>query len=375
MARDDAPSDADLPAGDTGWFGDPRIAIARRDLSSLTREKTIVLALLIQLFIAAFSSFLVVGLTSLYDPGAGAVEIEVGISGEHEETLLAAAQESEGVIPRVYDSSADAVAAFERGDLNAVLNTRTVQTGRGTRIAVDAEVPAESLETTLIIVRLQELLLEFERQERDLRSTSLDFQPVELPPEQETADNFTQYFTFTYTILLPLLLFLPPFISGSVVVDSITEELERGTFELLRVSPVSLTEIVDGKAVGMILLAPLQAVLWIALLWTNGIAVANLGPLLLLVTAIATITTALGTLLGLVTGSRQQAQLLYSVLVLLGFGATAALPEHPASSAALLAVDSPTAGTFVHVAGFTLVAIVGYAALRRYVDGLHPESL
>lgn len=351
------------------------MTIAGREISSLSREKTIVLALLIQLFIAAFSSFLVVGLTSLYDPSGGDVEIEVGISGDQEQKLLEVAEESEGIDPTLYEGSADAVAAFERGELNAVLTTRVVETDRGSRIAVDAEVPAESLETTLVIVQLRELLVEFERQERTLRGEHLEFQPVEMPDEQEDSDDFTQYFTFTYTILLPLLLFLPPFISGSVVVDSVTEELERGTLELLRVSPASLAEIVDGKAIGMILLAPLQAVLWIALLSVNGIAVANLGLLLLLVTAVATITTALGLLLGLVAGTRQKAQLLYSMLVLLLFGAMAALPEHPASTAALLAVDSPSVGTFAHVAGFTVVAVIAYASLRWYVGGLNPESL
>ena len=353
---------------------DARVTIAGREISSLSREKTIVLALLIQLFIAAFSSFLVVGLTSLYDPSAGGAEIEVGISGDQQEKLLAVATETQGVDPTSYEESADAIAAFERGELNAVLTTRTVETDRGTRIAVDAEVPAESLETTVIIVRLRELLLDFEREERALRSGALDFQPVEMPPEG-TGDDFTQYFTFTYTILLPLLLFLPPFISGSVVVDSITEELERGTLELLRVSPVSLTDIVDGKAAGMILLAPLQAVLWIGLLWVNGITIANVGVLLLLVTVVATLTTVLGVFLGLLTGTRQQAQLLYSTLVLLLFGSAAVLPEHPATTAALLAVDSPTTGTFLHVGGLTLVAVVGFIVVRRFVDGLDPESL
>ncbi|MFW5974049.1 MAG: ABC transporter permease, partial [Natrialbaceae archaeon] len=126
---------------------------------------------------------------------------------------------------------------------------------------------------------------------------------------------------------------------------------------------------------GMALLAPLQAVLWIGLLWVNGIAIANLGVLLLLVTAVATITTALGVFLALLTGSRQRAQLLYSTLVLLLFGVAAGLPEHPATSAALLAVDSPPAGTFVHVAGLSLLAIAGVLAVRRFVGGIDPESL
>jgi ABC-type Na+ efflux pump permease subunit len=354
---------------------DNRVTIAGREITALSREKTIVLALLIQLFIALFSSFLVVGLSSLYDPSAEGGEIAVGISGAEQDKLVRVAEEMEGVNPARYGSRGAAIESFEGGDLNAVLHTRSVETEQGTRIAVDAEVPADSLETTLIIVRVQELLLEFERQERALRGDSLDFSPVEMPDEQENSDDFTQYFTFTYTILLPLLLFLPPFISGSVVVDSITEELERGTLELLRVAPVSLTEIVDGKAIGMILIAPLQALLWLALLWVNDIAIANVGLLLLLVTAVATLTVAIGLFLGLVTGTRQKAQLLYSTLVLLLFGAAAVLPEHPASTAALLAVDSPTLVTFGHVAGLTVVSVVGFALVRWYVNGLDPESL
>lgn len=358
-----------------GLASDSRITIAGREISALSREKTIVLALVIQLFIAGFSSFLVVGLTSLYDPSAEGGEVEVGISGDEQAKLFFVAEETEGITPTAYESREAALTAFEDGQLNAVLHTRRVETGSGTRIAVDADVPSESLETTLIIVRLRELLLEFERQERDLRSDALEFSPVEMPEEQDNSDDFTQYFTFTYTILLPLLLFLPPFISGSVVVDSVTEELERGTLELLRVAPVSLTEIVDGKAIGMILIAPLQAILWLGLLWVNGIAVANVGLLLLLVTAVATLTVAIGLFLGLVAGTRQKAQLLYSTLVLLLFGAVAVLPEHPASTAALLAVDSPTALTVGHVAGITVASVVGFALVRRYVHGLDPESL
>lgn len=32
------------------------------------------------------------------------------------------------------------------------------------------------------------------------------------------------YFGFTYTVLVPLLTFLPVFLSGSIAVDAITEE-------------------------------------------------------------------------------------------------------------------------------------------------------
>ena len=42
----------------------------KKDLKGLGHERTILLAILLQLFIALFSSFLMVGLTSMYDPSA-----------------------------------------------------------------------------------------------------------------------------------------------------------------------------------------------------------------------------------------------------------------------------------------------------------------
>lgn len=350
----------------------PRWTIAKRELTSLSREKTIVLAIVIQLFIAAFSSFLVVGLTSLYDPSSvDDGQVQMALTGDAERRVLDAASQTEGIEIFRYDDREAAMSAFEQGEVDMLMVARSVPAGGGTQLQVETFVPAESLRTTLIVVQLRDLLTELERLERGDRTEYLEFTPVEVPDDAGSSS----YFGFTYSILLPVLLFLPAFISGSIVVDSITEEVERGTLELLRVSPVGLIDIIDGKAVGMILLAPVQAGLWMLLLRANGISIANVVSLLVLVTAIATITVVLGTVLGLVTGRRRQAQLLYSVLALLVFGSTLALPEHPATTVALLSVNSATTLTFLHVAGFAGVAVLLYATVRRYVGRLDPESL
>jgi len=330
-----------------------------------------VLALIIQLFIAAFSSFLVVGLTSLYDPSSaqGQGSIEVAVSGEVEDSLLLAAERS-GVVVNSYGDRAGALSAFDNGAVNAVVSTSTVETDQGTRIDVNAIVPAESLQTTLIINQLREVLVEFERIERSERGAYLDYEIVEEPAEADGGR-----FTFTHTILIPLLLFLPPFISGSIAVDSLTEEMERGTLELLRVTPASLVDIVDGKAMGMIAIAPVQSVMWILLLRLNGISIAHIPWLVALVSALATIAVTVGLFLGLVTTRRRQAQLLYSVLILVLFGGTLLLPEHPASTVARLSVDSATTLTYAHVAGFVAVAVALYALTRSYVTRLDAESL
>jgi ABC-type Na+ efflux pump permease subunit len=349
-----------------------RGTVARRELSSLSREKTIVLALLIQLVIAGFSSFLVVGLTSLYDPGAVDGETTtVGISGGAGDRLVAAAEESEDVDPERFESAGDALSAFEDGTVDAVVIGTRVATERGTRIQIRALAPADDLRTTLIVVSLRSYLSDVETAERTARDDELGFSPLAVP-EEESGSSF---FGFTYTILLPLLLFLPPFLSGSIAVDSVTEERERGTLELLRVAPVTLVEIIDGKAAAMLLLAPLQAVLWIGLLQFNGFGVSNVLALVTFVAAITAVTVAIGVGLALVTGTRRQAQLLYSVLVLALFGVAVVAPEHPARTVALLAADSPTGVTFAHVAVTAVLGVGLYALVRRWVRGLDASAL
>ena len=353
---------------------DPRLVVARRDLSSLSREKTIVLALLIQLFVAAFSSFLVVGLTSLYDPGSvQAGEIEIGITGDAQASLLKAVNDQSGAEPVRYDDPANAQRDFQAGRIDATLRATTVPgpDGTGSVLQLAATVPEGSIRTTLVVVQVRRVLQTLERHERFDRREHLDKPPLPLPSSVDASP----YFGFTYTVLIPLLLFLPPFISGSVAVDGVTEEIERGTLELLRVAPVSLVDVVDGKALAMVLLAPAQAALWIGLLAVNGTAVSNPLALLAFVTAIAVIVVVLGLVLGLHLGRRRPAQLLYSVLTLVAFGGAVLLPEHPATTAAKLAIDSPTTATYGHVLGYVVLAVLLYVLVRRYVDRIEPESL
>ncbi|WP_372911403.1 ABC transporter permease [Salinigranum sp.] len=347
-------------------MADGSLTIARRELQVLKAEKTIVLALLIQVFIAAFSSFLVVGLVSLYDPGSvQGYQVDVALAGTDSEAreLLAVMNDQPGVRPVPYETQEAALAAFEEGDVGAVL----VAQRRDGRTFVRATVPDSNIETTVTVVQVREVLRAFERAERAERATSLERTPLDLPPQGTSSP----YFGFTYTVLVPLLLFLPVFISGSLAVDSLTEERDRGTLELLRVAPVSFGDIVDGKLLAAAGLAPAQAALWITLLRANGTSVAHPFLLVAFVGSLAVLVVSLALAIAIVAPDRRTAQLLYSVAVLLVFGGTAVLPVNPANTAARLAIDSadPTsAATVVAVAAVGVCAYLGLRWLTRRVD-------
>ncbi|WP_253736729.1 ABC transporter permease [Halohasta salina] len=345
-----------------------RLTIAGRELRVLGREKTIVLALVIQLFVAGFSGFLVVGLVSLYDPGSvDGYGIEAAVTGDASDEMLAAIDDREAINATEYTSADGAFAAFDEGRAQAVFEA----TDRDGRIEVVLTAPEGSIQTTLVVSESQEALRALERAERADRAASLEVVPLELPPER----GGNPYFDFTYTVLLPLLVFLPVFISGSITVDSITEEVDRGTLELLRVAPVSLVQIVDGKALAMIAIAPLQAMTWLALLSLNGVGIANGAWLFALVTAATVIIVGFAVGISILAADRRSAQLLFSVGVLLLFAGASFLPGSPANVAALLAIDSATTATYAAVGGYSVGAVGVAGAVRWLVDRVDANEL
>lgn len=351
-------------------MGSPRLAIARRELGSLRKEKTIVLALAIQLFVAAFSSFLVVGLVSLYDPSAASYQVDVAVTGDEEAVtdLLAAIDGESGLAGRTYPSTGAAMTAFEERRVDAVVEATTEPDGQIHLLAV---APDSGVETTAVVVRLRDALRALERAERTERSDSLSTASLPLPPAMESSP----YFSFTYTVLVPLLLFLPVFIAGSLVVDSLTEEVARGTLELLRVAPVSFAAVVDGKVLAAGGLAPVQAIAWMYLLRLNGTGVENVAWLFGMVAGLSAVVVALGATVSISAPDRRLAQLLYSLGVLLVFAGTSLLPLSPANTAARLALGTAGLDARLAVVGLLVVGGVSLVGLRVVVERVDPNEL
>ncbi len=341
----------------------------RREITSLRSEKTILLAIAIQLFIAAFSSFLVVGLVSMYDPtGVGAPETEIAITGEDPSSLIAVANQQSGLEITVVQDPAVAQASFQSGEVDAVLEATRNSDGQ---LLIDATLPDEGLQTTLLVVQVRETLEALEQTERLAMSDRLTEEPLLVPNQIDASP----YVSFIYTILLPLLLFLPAFISGSIIVDSLSEERQRGTLELLRVAPLSFVDVVDAKLLAVTALAPIQAIAWLVLLVLNGTQIANPVALVVMVAALSLLVAAVGAGVALTAPDRRQAQLLYSVGLVGALVVASLLPEHPANTVAKFAIGSATATTWLLLAGYCLLAILAVGVLRTGVDRLAAERL
>jgi ABC-2 type transport system permease protein len=317
----------------------------------------------LQLFIAAFSSFLLVGLVALYDPEEAGARSQsrvayVGLGG-----FALHLDDHSNLRIGVY-SQPDAKALFDRGVVDAIIeelydDPAMVRT-------VNLLLPEGELQTTLLVTVLKEQLKAYERTLRDARADAIDLRIVYV----DAPGSPNPFYAFAYALLVPLLLIVPTFLSGAIAADAITQELDTRTMELLRSSPAGARSIFAGKITAPIVLAPLQGLLWILLLRLNGIQIAHPIIMLVLLTALATIVVCAATLFALALKKQGDAQIAYSLFVLLGLGLTQLLPQPILTSLARLAVGSLTHLEWSTVGGAVGVALLVFAAGRSVAPRL-----
>jgi ABC-2 type transport system permease protein len=175
--------------------------------------------------------------------------------------------------------------------------------------------------------RLKEALSHYEQDLREIRSNRLEMQPVtiEFPANMSGGD----FYEFIYSILVPLLLFLPVIISAALIIDFITEEYQFSTLETLLSTPATLSEIVFGKILAAEILVPLQAGTWLFLLWVNGVQVSGPLEILLFVSVAALCLIFLSALIALHYRERTNAQTVFSLVFVILIMAVLSLPSNP----------------------------------------------
>jgi len=288
-------------------------------MKSLFKEKTLVLAIIVQLLIASFSSLLVIGLASFFDPTAldkyNERSANVGIVGNGE--LNEFIRKSQ-VKPFYYNDVSNALDDFYTGKIDAIVVIPAQSSDGFEIIRVMVYLPKSDIMGMLVTLQLKKPLEEYETYVREVRASRINFEPTKLYVETIPKKTST-YFEFIYGILIPLLVFTPVFISGGLIIDMITEEFERKTFDLLMVTPASFMEILNGKMLVAVLIVPLQAFIWLVLISMNGVTVENIWIILLLVSLVAALVVAIGAIIAVTYKKRLISQYMYSLLLILMF--------------------------------------------------------
>lgn len=324
--------------------------IAKKEFRGLMNERTILLAILLQLFIALFSSFLMVGLTSMYDPASlskySRFKYNIGYAG-NDSAIYDYLEESTSFRVFPMDLSTGVAALGER-KLSAVIYVPDTAPDSGDPVKVTMYTLQNDLQGAIVDVKLKDIFLRYEKDLREIRSERVTTQPV--PLSIPAAAGGGDFYEFVYGLLIPLLVFMPAIIASALVIDLITEEYQHDTLETLISTPVTFTEMVWGKVLACEVLVPVQAGVWILLLMINGIAIQNAALIIVQVSVTSFILILLGTLVALHYRERTAAQFIFSTALVVVMLFALALPDNPLNLLTRLAVGT---------AGFEQWAVLG----------------
>ncbi|MBN1432923.1 MAG: ABC transporter permease [Methanomicrobiaceae archaeon] len=344
--------------------------IAKKEFSSLVSEKTIILAIILQLFIAMFSSFLLVGLASMYNPDAISqyvkIQYPIAYSGSHTPVLQYLEEDGDFIVYEMPLS--DAVGALKERKLSAVIWVPDTPEYADEPVKITIYTVQNDIQSSIVNVKLKDTFIEYEERLREVRSDRIENQPVDLnlPPSNPSAD----FYEFVYGLLIPLLVFMPAIISGALIIDLITEEYQHDTLETLMSTPLTFPEAVWGKILACFIIVPLQATGWLILLILNGIRISGVVPIILHVSAGSMVIILLGALTALRYRERTNAQFVFSTALVVVIIASLAFPMNPANLIVRLSVNS-----IGHEHWLILAVVIFVAALLGILTTKYAERV
>ena len=328
----------------------PFLAVVKKELTSVIRDRTIVISILIQLFFASFSSGLLLGMLSLYDSDTimqfGGSNIRIGMVSPTAYPLEAYLRER-GLQVIVFDSLPYAESAFYQGGLHAYFDVPRIA---GATAEIKLYLPDSDAVSSLIRMVIQEPLKQYENYLRAQNGIEVRYADLKGKP--------TTSYEFVYSVLLPMLMFFPAFVAGSMVIDSLTEEFENNTLLTLLSAPLTVNNMVAAKIFSAVILSITQCVAWLMLLQLNGIDLQNRAWILWLALIVSGITSTSAALAAVLLKDRERSQFIYSLMLLAAAAISTLLNVSPISTLSRLAIgDYYTNGWHVMVFGAFLAGL------------------
>ena len=177
-------------------------ALLKRELKAIAKEKTIMLAIIIQFFIASFSSMLLIGIMSFYDPESighnTRIPVDVGIMGNTGSPLVRFLREKNLRVIS-FSSLANAEAAFRAGHIDAIIFIPENDSGV---VDIKMVLPEMDAMETVILMVLKEPMEKFENYLREENGVQLNYRNIAGEPH-------TTY-EFLYTLIVPMLMLASP---------------------------------------------------------------------------------------------------------------------------------------------------------------------
>lgn len=291
--------------------------IGLREFKMMMKEKSFIMVLIFEILLVSSSAFLSVGYGVITSPessdllkGARNV-IYAGLVTNSRRELAVPLQQS-GIAYFNYDSVTDAENDLRNGILDTVISGNL-------NLRVDPSVITVYLPTNTPKVGLTRLALKrfFLNVEDRLRRVKMAiYSPgLKLLTYDDTTNdadpaNFEVFLIFT----IPILFFMPTIMAGSLVIDSLTEDMESGRILNLLAAPISYTSLLAGKLAASFLATIPHCILWLIALSFTQYPLENPIGILLAFTVYTTFFIVAGALISLHFRKNRPSQMAYTLI-------------------------------------------------------------
>ena len=163
----------------------------------------------------------------------------------------------------------------------------------------------------------------------------------------------------------------PALIAGSIVIDTVSEELEDKTFDTLMSAPVSLNVVFASKIFAAVVIAVMQCVLWAGLLRLNNLFIQNTALVLLLSVIIAASISVGTAIIALYFKDRERAQFVYAIALIAAVGGSYFLNPSPLSLITRLSAGDPSLGVFevmLYAIPLIVIGIAFFLTSRKLIS-------
>jgi ABC-2 type transport system permease protein len=338
------------------------ISMVLRELKAVRKEKTIMFAILIQFFIASCSSILLTGLMAFYDPDSigynSNISIRVGVIGDYQNEFRPFLRERNITVVRFNDTDR-AEFAFKSGYIESIVYLPAPESGI---VNMKLVLPEMDARATVALMILKGPLQQYENHLRKQQGIQLRYDDIKGKPSAT--------YEFLYTIIIPVLMFFPAFVAGSMVIDNVSEEIENKTLATLLSAPVSLNHVFGSKIVASIVIAIIQCLLWVLLLQLNNFTIQNIIPVLIFAIVIAGILSLAAGLVSTLFRDRERSQFIYSIVIVIAAGLSFLFEPSPTGMVARLATGDPliNMGQMLSYLGVLLVlGIIFFRVLNKTI--------
>ncbi len=275
------------------------VTLISKEIKNSLRERTIASVILLVFFIAAFSSVITYGLIYLYNPSYSNYPVKIAVVGDCRIGMDGICMTSDKAFEMFYSNKVDAIAIIKTTE----------------KIYVDLILPEDDYRASIALSKIKSDLIKIEEELRKKSNVTIfEYKVIYQNQELKVPEGASVAFRFVYLILIPLLCITTAIVAAGIVIDSLTEEFERRTIEVLLALPISERLILFSKIVSPMLVSSILTTLWIALLILNGIEINNPPLVFVAGESLVSIFILTAYIIALKLKDRERSQFLFSII-------------------------------------------------------------